>query len=104
MANNKQPQTLQSDDTEGLEAAAAAAEAELPPPGYEREEVLKQREDNLQAEIDRVTKDMLRGTVDASKLKIVDEIAAQTQHLSVSNQKPGFVYGWISKNRHGQHG
>lgn len=94
---------INKDDEAAVEVAEEAAQAELPPPGHERRESLKRREESLQEEIDRVASQMLSGQVDAKKLEIVNEIANQTQYLTVSNPQPGFEYGWVSKNRSGQH-
>ena len=79
------------------------AEAGLPEPGYMRHETLRRRQDELQAESERLADQMIRGTVDPKKLEIANEIASKTQWMTVSNADPAFVYGWVSKNRYGQH-
>lgn len=83
-----------------LEEKAASS---LPPAGHQRREDMLKRQDILQAEAERIASQMQAGTVDPRNLEIANEIASRTQYLSVTNADPAFVYGWVSKNRHGQH-
>lgn len=85
------------------EKAEVEAAATLPPPGHQRQEQLRRRQDELQAEAERVADRMIRGQIDPSQLEIANEIASKTQWMNVSNADPAFVYGWVSTNRHGQH-
>lgn len=78
-------------------------EAKAQAKGYLSREQQLRRQDELQAEAERIASQMQSGTIDASKLEIANEIASQTQLLNVSNADPAFVYAWVSKNRHGQH-
>lgn len=71
--------------------------------GYAARESDKMKRDRLTEESERIAAQILGGTVDSSKLEIIDEIASRTQSLQVSNQQPGKVYGWVSKNQHGHH-
>jgi len=80
-----------------------AAEESLPARGHARREEELRRQDRLQAEAERIAAQIQAGTVDPRQLDIVNDIANKTQYLSVSNPDPAFVYGWMSKNRHGQH-
>lgn len=104
MANNRnKPVQTENMTQEQLDAAAEAAQADLPEAGHERREALKRREDNLQAEVDRMARKMISGTVDPKALEVVNEIAGKTQYLSVSNAQPGKVYAWVSTRAHGHH-
>lgn len=97
------PKTIKASDTEAMEAAQQAAAAELPPAGHERDEFMRRRQDQLDMEIERVSEQIVQGTVDASKMEVINEIAAHTQYLSVSNPNPERAYTWVSRNRHSQH-
>lgn len=88
---------------EALEKMKGATKEELPVKGYRSREDELRRQDDLQAEAERIASQMQAGTVDPSKLEIANEIASRTQFLSVSDADPAFVYGWVSRNRHGQH-
>jgi hypothetical protein len=97
------PKQVNASDVDAQEQLAEEAHAELPEPGHERREVLKRRQETMEMQIARLSEKMLRGTIDAKELEIVNEIASKTQYLAVSGAQPDYVYGWISKNRHGQH-
>lgn len=97
------PKQVGAADVEAQEELLEQAVAELPEPGHERREVLKRRQATLEEQIARLSEKMLRGTIDAKELEICNELASKTQYLSVSGAKSEYVYGWISKNRHGQH-
>jgi hypothetical protein len=102
---SKKAKMIQTDDItdEQMDAAIQPQEATLPEPGHERREALKQREESLQEQIDRMSRQMLSGTLDAKALEVVNEIASKTQYLTVSSARPDYVYAWVSKNRHMQH-
>lgn len=102
MATSKKVLT-ESEATEAQESLEQNAAATLPPKGFLRHEELARRQDELQREAERVADKMIRGSIDPSQLEIANEIASKTQWMSVSNADPAFVYGWVSKNRHGQH-
>jgi hypothetical protein len=102
MATNKKIMT-ESEAAEAQESLEQNVANALPPRGYLRHEELARRQDELQREAERVADKMLRGSIDPSQLEIANEIASKTQWMSVSNADPAFVYGWVSKNRHGQH-
>lgn len=97
------PKTVNESDVQAQEQLMEQAAAELPEPGHERREVLKRRQATLEEQIARLSEKMLRGTIDAKELEIVNEIASKTQFLSVSGAQPEFVYAWVSKNRYSQH-
>lgn len=97
------PKQVQSSDAEAQEQLAQAAHEELPEPGHERREAIKRRQATLEEQIERLAQKMQRGTIDSKELEIVNEIANKTAYLNVSNQRSDYVYGWVSKNRHGQH-
>lgn len=97
------PQTIRAGDTAGQEQAARQAHANLPPPGYQRDEYLRKQDDRLQREVERTAAQMIMGTLDPSKLQIENEIRNRTRYLHVSNMQPGFKYAWISKNNHMSH-
>jgi hypothetical protein len=100
MAEKKVTREAAEANQPALEEQAAK---ELPAAGYQRREDMLRRQDQLQAEAERIASQMQAGTVDPSKLAIANEIASKTQYLSVSDADPAFVYGWVSKNRHSQH-
>lgn len=102
MANTK-TKVVDTTDDAAVEVAEKAAEAELPAAGHARREALKQRDAKLATEAEAIAQQILSGNVDATKMDIINEIAQRTQSLQVSNQQPGMVYGWVSKNQHGQH-
>lgn len=95
MAETKKPVMDAKVETPSEEEAQAA--------GYAAREAEKMRHDHMAKEAERIASQILGGTVDATKLEIIDEIAQRTQSLQVSNKQPGKVYGWVSKNQHGQH-
>ena len=97
------PHTVNASDTAKQEELAKAAAASLPEEGHARREAIKRREETLEMQIARLSDKILNGTIDAKELEIVNEIANKTQFLNVSGAKPGYVYSWASKNRHGQH-
>lgn len=104
MAESQQrPRTVKANDTAAQEAAAEQAHSELPPPGYQREEEIKRREDGLQQEIERQASKIIMGTLDENAVKLRNEIASRTRFLTVSNADPNYKYAWISKNNHLQH-
>lgn len=82
------------------EQAAQMQPAPLPPPGYEREEVLKQRTDNLQAAIDKAPEAY---SIDDDVFDVDRELRAMLEHnvLEVSNPKSGYRYGWFYTGHHG---
>ncbi len=87
------------------EAQAAGREAadQLPAPGYQRQETLRERQGRLQEAAQRMADQIQRGTIDPSKLQILNEIASRVHYLDVSNPQPGRSYVWVSTNRSGQH-
>lgn len=97
------PKQVNSSDVEGQEELAEQAAAELPEAGHERREVLKRREATLEEQIARLSQKMMSGAIDAKELEICNELASKTQYLSVNGAQSDYVYGWVSKNRHGQH-
>lgn len=98
------PKTVKNtDDQAKVQAAEEAAAAELPPAGHQRRETLKARDERLQIEAERIAEQIIRGSVDPSKLEIINDIASKTEQLNVSNPQPGFVYAWMSINQHGHH-
>ena len=105
MAAPKKAPVVRTDDAtqEQLDQAAQQNEATLPPPGHERREEQKVREESLQQQIERMSSKMLSGQLDPKSLEIVNEIASKTQHLTVSGARPDCVYAWVSKNRYQQH-
>lgn len=105
MPASKKAPVITTDDVtqEQYDEAVQQAEATLPPPGHERREELKEREESLQQQIDRMANKLLSGQLDAKALEIENEIASKTQYLSVANARPEYVYAWVSKNRHQQH-
>lgn len=94
---------VRGDETERAEALARQAHAELPPPGHERREALRQRDETLQREVERVGQTIVMGSIDPKYMKIDAEIRSRTSYLNVSHPKPGYVYAWVSKNNHNNH-
>lgn len=92
---------VSASDTDAIAELEEAAHADLPPPGYAREETQKERADKLQRQIEETANLIIQGAVDPSKMEIFDEIANQSAYLQVSNRQSGFEYGWISKNNYG---
>lgn len=78
------------------EQAAQMEPAPLPPPGYEREEELKKRTDNLQqyAESDKVPEAY---SVDLSSFDVDRELRYMLEMniLEVTNKELGYRYGWF---------
>lgn len=100
----RRTRVLTEEQAENQQAELEAGVQEgLPPAGHERRELERKSQDQLQAEAERVAQQMMRGTLDASKLDIVNDIANKTHFLTVSNAQPGWVYAWVSKNRFSQH-
>ena len=97
------PKTVNASDVEAQEELMQRASEDLPEAGHERREVLKRRQATLEEQIARLADKMQRGTIDAKELEICNEIASKTQYLSVSGAQSDYVYGWVSKNRYGQH-
>lgn len=97
------PPMVRNDETERMEELAEQAHAELPPPGDARRETLKQREESLQARIEKVGQSIVMNNIDPKMLEIIREIQARTAYLSVSKKRPGYVYAWVSKNNFSNH-
>lgn len=97
------PPIVRSNETEKMEDLAEEAHAELPPPGHERREALKQRGENLQQRIEKIGQSIVLNNIDPKMLAIMREIQARTSYLTVSNKKEGFVYAWVSKNNWNNH-
>ena len=96
-------QTISSDDTAAQEAAAQAYHAQLPPPGYARQEQMRIDANKRYMEAEAIADRIMTGSIDVSALQRENDIANNTQYLRVSNPQPGWVYRWVSKNRYGQH-
>lgn len=99
----KPPPLVREHQTEKMEQLAEEAHAELPPPGDERREVLRQREETLQQRIEKIGQSILLNNIDPKVMKAINEIQARTSYLTVSNKQPGFVYCWASKNNWNNH-
>ncbi len=68
--------------------------ANLPPPGHARDEVLRERKENLEAAIDKLPE---RGGVDVSTIPIEREIVQAFDglgNLTVTGAMSGWVYKW----------
>ena len=101
--SRKVPPMVRNHETERMEQLAEEAHAELPPPGDARREVLKQRDADLQAQIERVGQSIVLNNIDPKYLQIIREIQQRTSYLNVSNRKPGYVYAWVTKNNWNNH-
>lgn len=102
-ARPKKAPIVRQHETERMEQLAEEAHAELPPPGDERREVLKRRDDDLQAQIERVGQSIIMNNIDPKMMEIIREIQARTSYLSVSKKRPGYVYAWVTKSNFSNH-
>ena len=68
----------------------------LPPPGYQREEELKQRTDNLQQQGEVKAAQEQRFTMDPSKLQPIREIRHNMSALNVTPKVAGYEYCWVN--------
>lgn len=100
---SKQAPKVNADDTLTQEELAEQAHAELPPPGYARDEQQRYNIDELQRQAEELVAKHHQGTIDLSKLAMQNEFMMANKYLRVSNPQPGFVYRWTSKNRFSQH-
>jgi len=77
----------------------------LPPPGFERNEELAQREDALQQAAEEHASALETETIDPNRLKIENEIAQNfdpsSTMLKVSNPDVCFMYCWVYSGAHG---
>lgn len=80
-------------------------ESDLPPAGYERNEVLAEREDTLQQAAEETASALETERIDPAKLKVENEIAQHfdpaTTMLQVSQADPCFIYCWVFSGMHG---
>jgi hypothetical protein len=78
---------------------------ELPPAGYERNEELAQREDNLAQAAEERASALETESIDPKKLRVENEIAQNfdpaTSMLKVSNPDVCFMYCWAFSGMHG---
>jgi len=78
---------------------------DLPPAGYERDEVLAERKDNLEQAAEEVASTLETESINPAKLKVENEIAQHfdpaTTMLQVSNADPCFMYCWTFSGMHG---
>lgn len=87
--------------------AIQAGPSELPPPGHERREELKRRDDDLQERLARIEAAMgldnsAGPPVDISHFSISNEIASRFDMLKVTDAQPDYAYYWA--NFASQHG
>ena len=88
---------------EQAQNAAREAIGTLPPAGYKRDETLRERQARLQEAAQQMADQMRRGTIDPSKLQVLNEIASRVHYMDVSDPQPGRCYVWVSTNRNSQH-
>jgi len=83
---------------------ANKVEPDLPPPGYKRDELMAERKDALDEQIDKTLEDREVHAFDPSKLEKDREILSQLQdnQLAISNRQPGFEYKWVYFGQSGQ--
>lgn len=68
----------------------------LPPAGYERDEELRRRQDNLEQAAEQLADTMETGSIDPHKLEVENELAEHFDELKVSNQLPEYHYCWVN--------
>ena len=74
---------------------------ELPPPGDERREVLRERQDTLEEAAQQIADDRGIGAIDPNAFKIDRELAqkfdvGRMSMLTVTNPQPGWEYAWAN--------
>lgn len=75
---------------------APAPNPNLPPAGYQRDEELKQRTDNLQQQGEMRVEQEQRFSIDPSKMAPIREIRHNMSALNVTNKVPGYEYCWVN--------
>ena len=73
-------------------AVKEKGEETLPPAGYERDEALKIRQDNLDEEAERLAEQMFLGAIPEKYKEIDYEIAQRLDGLEVENRQEGYEY------------
>ena len=68
----------------------------LPPAGYQRDEVLKQRTDNLQQQGEIKANQEQRFAIDPNKMAPIREIRHSMSALDVTDKVKGYEYCWVN--------
>ena len=72
----------------------------LPPAGDARREVLAERQDALDEQLEGVGDDV--GRIDPKALEVENELAQRFNELEVSNRDSGYMYGWVYSGQQGR--
>src|SRR5262245_31198056 len=69
----------------------------LPPAGYQREEVLKRRQDTLNQQAEEQAATLEQGTIDPEVLRIERELIRQGMDASsITKGNPAYFYTWVN--------
>lgn len=68
----------------------------LPPAGYQRQETLKQRTDNLQQQAEQRSEKEERFSIDPNKVEPIREIQYNMSALKITGKLPGYEYCWVN--------
>src|SRR3972149_1986072 len=72
----------------------------LSPAGDARRELLAERQDALEEQLEGVGDEV--GRIDPKALEVENELAQHFNELEVSNRGPGYMYGWVYSGQHGR--
>ena len=85
--------------------ATRTPQVDLPPAGHARDEVLRERTDNLEQLGEETAAANEVERIDPAKLRVENEIAQHfdpsTTMLNVSNKVDGYIYCWVYSGMHG---
>jgi len=81
----------------------AAINQPLPPPGAERREVLKEREDVLQEAAETLAAQREVETINPKVLEVESELAQHFDELEVIGADPDYAYCWVLTGFGGRH-
>lgn len=83
--------------------AKNAPTPDLPPPGDERREVLKEREDVLQEAAERLANEREVEAIDPKAFEVENELAQHFDELEVHDADPNYTYCWVQSGGNGRH-